>query len=125
MAMKEGYVKPFNLSNVNTVPEIAGIYAIYDMDAGGEIAYIGMSQGTPNSTIYSRLKAHVNCTRNGSKVIRELIANGHELWFSFTSSDNPSGAEAAEIERLHPAGNKRREMKKLEDFYVGSDSSDK
>jgi hypothetical protein len=120
--MREGDVKPFNLSNVERVPPIAGIYAIYDLTAGG-VAYIGKSNGTRTSNIYTRLKKHAKS--DGSKVIRELIANDHELWFSFTSSDNPSGAEAAEIARLSPAGNKRGEWSKLEDFDTGDDDSGK
>jgi hypothetical protein len=120
--MRQGDVKPFNLNNVKQVPEIGGIYAIYDLTAGG-VAYIGKSNGTNSSNIYTRLKHHVNGT--GSKVIKELIAHDHDLWFSFTSSDNPSGAEAAELARLSPPGNKRGEWSKLEDFDTGDDDSGK
>ncbi len=73
------------------------------------IAYIGRS-----NNIRHRLKEHLS--GRGSKSIDMLVGNGHDLWFSFGHSDNPPGSEAAEIARLSPPGNRKREVKYLEDF---------
>jgi len=106
--MREGEVRPFNSSNVNSAPDAGGIYAIYDETVGDILAYIGRS-----NNIRRRLKEHLS--GRGSKSIDMLIGQGHDLWFSFGYSDNPYGAEAAELARLSPAGNRKREIKYLED----------
>jgi hypothetical protein len=107
-SMREGDVKPFNESNVDLAPTAGGIYAIYDETAWDEPAYIGRS-----NNIQRRLKEHLS--GRGSKSIAMLLSHGHELWFSFGYSNNPHGAEAAELSRLSPAGNRKREIKALED----------
>ncbi|MGQ9865783.1 MAG: GIY-YIG nuclease family protein [Pseudanabaenaceae cyanobacterium] len=105
--MQEGEVKRFTSSNVNSAPEASGIYAIYDETAWFEVAYIGRS-----NDIRRRLKEHLS--GRGSQTMDTLIKAGHDLWFSFGYSNNPRGAEAAELARLSPAGKKRREIKHLE-----------
>ena len=105
--MKPGEVKPFNASNVDSASSSEGIYAIYDETAGG-VAYIGRS-----NNIRRRLKEHLS--GRGSKSVAMIMDHGHELWFSFGHSNNPKGAEAAELARLSPAGNRKREIKYLED----------
>jgi hypothetical protein len=106
--MQEGEVQRFNESNVDSAPREGGIYAIYDETAYDAPAYIGRS-----NNIQRRLKEHLS--GRGSKSIDMLIGQGHELWFSFGYSDNPRGAEAAELARLSPAGNRKREIQALED----------
>jgi predicted GIY-YIG superfamily endonuclease len=105
--MREGEMRPFNSSNVDSAPDEGGIYAIYD-ETAGDVAYIGRS-----NNIRRRLKEHLS--GHGSKSIDMLIGHGHNLLFSFGYSDNPHGAEAAELARLSPAGNRKREIKYLED----------
>lgn len=107
--MRSGEIKPFNKSNVDSAPDTGGIYCIYDETVGGSPAYLGRS-----NNICRRLKEHLS--GHGSKSIAMLISNKHDLWFSFGYSDNPHGSEAAELARLSPAGNRKREIKYLEDF---------
>jgi hypothetical protein len=107
--MEAGEIKPFNSSNVNQAPEVGGIYCIYDETAGDMPAYLGRS-----NNIRRRLKEHLS--GRGSKSVAMLIDHDHDLWFSFGYSDNPHGSEAAELARLSPAGNRKREIKYLEDF---------
>lgn len=107
-AMSEGVLKPFKSSNVDLAPEQGGIYAIYDDATGGLVAYIGRS-----NNIRRRLKEHLS--GRGSKSIKMLLEHNHDLSFSFGYSDNPHGAEAAELARLSPPGNRKREIKSLED----------
>ncbi|WP_354634961.1 GIY-YIG nuclease family protein [Planktothricoides raciborskii] len=107
--MREGEVRQFTSSNVDSAPDAGGIYAIYDETAWDMVAYIGRS-----NNIRRRLKEHLS--GRGSKSIDTLIKAGHDLWFSFGYSDNPHGSEAAELARLSPAGNRKREVKYLEDF---------
>jgi len=109
--MQEGEVRPFNSSNIDDVPAENGIYVIYDADAGDAQAYLGRSVD-----LKRRLKEHLSCGSNASKSIRMLIEMGHELWFSYSTSSNYKGAEAAELNRYMPVGNKRLERKYLEDF---------
>ena len=109
--MREGDVKPFNASNLSDVPEDAGIYVIYDADAGDVQAYLGRSLN-----LSRRLKEHLRCGSNASKAVKMLIEMKHELWFSYSTSNNYKGAEAAELHRYMPAGNKQLERKYLEDF---------
>lgn len=106
--MREGEVRSFNRSNVSDAPEAGGIYAIYDDEVGGNVAYIGRS-----NSIRRRLKEHLS--GRGSTTIKMLLDHGHQLRFSFGYSNNPHGAEAAELARLSPVGNKRREIAHLED----------
>ena len=107
--MRAGEVKPFNSSNVSSTPETGGIYCIYDETAGDMPAYLGRS-----NNIRRRLKEHL--TGRGSKSVAMLLDHGHKLWFSYGLSNNPHGSEAAELARLSPSGNRRREIKYLEDF---------
>lgn len=107
--MKAGEIKPFNSGNVNSAPESGGIYCIYDETARDMPAYLGRSKN-----IRRRLKEHLS--GRGSKSVAMLIDHNHKLWFSFGHSDNPHGAEAAELARLSPSGNRKRELKYLEDF---------
>jgi len=111
--MRAGEIKPFNSSNVDSAPDAGGIYCIYDETAGDLPAYLGCS-----NNIRRRLKEHLR--GDGSKSIAMLINYGHDLWFSFGYSDNPYGSEAAELARLSPTGklpgNRKREIKNLEDF---------
>jgi len=106
--MREGEIKRFNSSNVDSASDAGGIYCIYDETAGDMPAYIGRS-----NNIRRRLKEHLS--GRGSKLIATLV-HSHDLWFSFGHSDNPHGSEAAELARLSPAGNRKREIKYLEDF---------
>jgi len=110
--VQEGYIRPFNETNVSDVPNgFQGIYAIYDATAASElVCYLGRSK----NDVRGRLRAHLK--GNGSQIVKMLLAHGHELWFSYSSSSNYRGAEAAEIQRLLPAANKRLETKQLEDF---------
>jgi hypothetical protein len=107
--MRAGEIKPFNSSNVDSATDAGGIYCIYDETAGDMPAYIGRS-----NNIRRRLKEHLS--GRASKSIAMLVAHGHDLWFSFGYSDNPHGSEAAELARLSPAGNRKREIQYLEDF---------
>jgi excinuclease UvrABC nuclease subunit len=109
--MNESEVRPFNSSNVSEVPDREGIYVIYDADAGDVQAYLGRSVD-----LKRRLKEHLSCGSNASKSVKMLVEMGHELWFSYSTSSNYKGAEAAELNRYMPAGNKRLERKYLEDF---------
>lgn len=107
--MRAGEVRPFTSININSVPETDGIYAIYAETAGELPTYIGRS-----NNIRHRLKEHFIGGR--SKAIDRLTDQGHVLWFSFGYSTNPHGCEAAELARLSPAGNKKRDVKYLEEF---------
>jgi excinuclease UvrABC nuclease subunit len=107
--MREAEVKKLNDSNIDQAPSGSGIYAIYDNTVGITTTYIGRS-----NNIRRRLTEHYK--GRGSKEIKMLLDHKHELSFSFSLSSNSRGAEAAEIERLLPVGNKRREIKQLEDF---------
>jgi excinuclease UvrABC nuclease subunit len=111
--VQEGYIRPFNEDNVRNIPSgFQGIYAIYDATAADSlVCYLGRSVD-----VRDRLTAHLRGYRNASSTIKMLLSMGHELWFSYSSSSNYKGAEAAEIKRLLPTGNKRLETKQLEDF---------
>lgn len=107
--MQEGEVKPFDEYCVNSAPSDSGIYAIYDeTDHYGNVAYIGRS-----GDIKRRLKEHL--AGRGSKTVAMLIQENRDLWFSFGHSSNAYGAEAAELARLSPHGNRKREIVALED----------
>lgn len=109
--MRAGEIKPFNSSNVNSVPDSSGIYAIYDPDAAVVQAYLGRS-----NNLKRRLKEHLSKGSKASKTVKMLLDMGHDLWFSYSTSSNYKGAEAAELHRYMPVGNKRLERKHLEDF---------
>ncbi|MBW4460141.1 MAG: GIY-YIG nuclease family protein [Nodosilinea sp. WJT8-NPBG4] len=106
--MRGSEVKPFASVHINSVPEIEGIYVIYDETAEDLPVYVGRS-----NNIRNRLRElFIGC---GSKTIDLLTGQGHDLWFSFGYSNNPYSTEAAELARLSPAGNKKRVIKYLEE----------
>jgi excinuclease UvrABC nuclease subunit len=109
--MREGEVKPFDSSNVSSVPLSNGIYAFYDMDAWGIQVYLGRA-----ANLRERLQEHLRCGSKSNATVKMLIQQGHNLWFSYSTSSNYKGAEAAELNRYLPVGNKRVERKYLEDF---------
>lgn len=101
-------VKPFASIYINSVPEIEGIYAIYDETAEDLPVYVGKA-----NNIRNRLKELF--IGRGIETIDLLTGQGHDLWFSFGYSSNPYGAEAAELARLSPVGSKTRVVKYLEE----------
>jgi excinuclease UvrABC nuclease subunit len=109
--MQDGEIRRFNSSNVNSVPDSSGIYAIYDPEASDLQAYLGRT-----NNLKRRLKEHLGRGSSASKTVKMLLDMGHELWFSYSTSSNYKGAEAAELHRYMPVGNKRLERKYLEDF---------
>jgi excinuclease UvrABC nuclease subunit len=109
--MKEGEVKPFNKSNLTGVPSGSGIYAFYDINAWSLQVYLGRGVN-----LHRRLQEHLSCGSKSSPTIKMLIQQGHDLWFSYSTSSNYKGAEAAELNRYLSIGNKRIERKHLEDF---------
>jgi len=109
--MKEGNIAAFVSSNVNSVTESSGIYAFYDIDTWGIQVYLGRS-----NNLRRRLKEHLSCGSKANATIKMLIQQGHNIWFSYSTSSNYKGAEAAELNRYLSVGNKRVERKYLEDF---------
>jgi excinuclease UvrABC nuclease subunit len=110
--MKEGEIRRLNSSNVDSVPELSGIYAIYDP---AESSYLHIYLGRSNN-LKRRLKEHLSKGSKASPILKTLLQAGHDLWFSYGKSSNYKGAEAAELHRYMPVGNKRLERKGLEDF---------
>ena len=110
--MKEGEIRRFNSSNVDSVPELSGIYAIYDPEVS---SYLHIYLGRSNN-LKRRLKEHLSKGSKSSQIVKMLLNTGHDLWFSYGTSSNYKGAEAAELNRYMPVGNKRLEKKELEDF---------
>jgi excinuclease UvrABC nuclease subunit len=109
--MQEGEIRRFNSSNVDSVTDSGGIYAIYDPEASVVQAYLGRT-----NNLKRRLKEHLSRGSKANKTVKMLLDMGHDLWFSFSTSSNYKGAEAAELHRYMPVGNKRLERKELEDF---------
>lgn len=106
--MRGSEVKPFASVHINSVPEIEGIYVIYDETAEDLPVYVGRA-----NNIRARLKELF--IGRGNKTIDLLTGQGHDLWFSFGYSNNPYGAEAAELARLSSGGNQKRVVKYLEE----------
>ncbi|MEC4866031.1 MAG: GIY-YIG nuclease family protein, partial [Jaaginema sp. PMC 1078.18] len=108
--IQEGTIVRFNSSNVNEVPETSGIYAIYDPESALNLqVYLGRT-----NNLKRRLKEHLSQGSKSSKTIKMLLNMRHDLWFSYGKSSNYKGAEAAELNRYLPTGNKRLERKYLE-----------
>lgn len=122
--MNEGDIKAFTHDNIKQVPRSPGIYTIYDEIDEGRLdeVYIGKSK----NDIRGRLNNHYK--GRGSKDVGMLKSyeDKHNLKFSFGLSNNPEGAEAAELERIGglPPGNKRRETSHLEQFQNEDKSID-
>lgn len=106
--MRGSEVKPFASVHINSVPEIEGIYVIYDETAEDLPVYVGRA-----NNIRARLKELF--IGRGNKTIDLLTGQGHDLWFSFGYSNNPYGVEAAELARLSSVGNQKRVVKYLEE----------
>lgn len=106
--MRGNEVKPFASIHINSVPEIEGIYAIYDETAEDLPVYLGKA-----NNIRNRLKELF--IGHGSKTIDLLTDQGHDLWFSFGYSNNPHGTEAAELTKLSSVGHEKRLVKYLEE----------
>ena len=121
-AMTEGEIREFNRENIKKIPNSSrGIYTVYSDPEKSlpEPIYVGRSVN-----IKTRLQSHIRGGKNSSKVIKEAMASNERLLLSYGLADNEKGAEAAEIERLSPSGNKRKETSHLEDFQVENPSSD-
>jgi hypothetical protein len=117
-------VRKFTEASVDAISGgLCGIYAIYDDAFGGAIAYVGRAKGTSGSCIKSRLKKHLRGTDR--QLIGCLVSERPEqFYFSYAemrSYADTKEAEAAELLRLLPSGNRRfessglRELKTIDD----------
>ncbi len=113
--IQPGEINDFTPENIDLVPKLyKGIYKIYDQDEEGRLdeVYIGEAE----RDVRGRLRKHSE--GKGNKTVGMLVDYENPLKFLFTPSDNPRGAEAAELDGILglPPGNKRRETSHLEEF---------
>jgi hypothetical protein len=117
-------VQKFTESNINDIKNgLCGVYAIYDEEFSGAIAYLGRAKGTSGSCIKTRLRKHLRGTDR--QLIGGLVSQRPEdFYFSYAemrSYEDAKEAEGSELLRLLPSANLRfessnlRELKEIND----------